>query len=64
MFVLYCIVLGLCVTGAVIPFVDKLKLLGVRLDNHLTFDQHATCKKIRMKCVKLRNDAKISSSMV
>jgi hypothetical protein len=34
--------LGLCVTGAVIPFVDKLKLLGVTLDNHLTFDQHVS----------------------
>jgi len=33
---------GLCVTGAVIPFVNKLKLLGVILDNHLTFDQHVS----------------------
>jgi Reverse transcriptase (RNA-dependent DNA polymerase) len=33
---------GLCVTGAIIPFVDKLKLLGVTLDSHLTFDQHVS----------------------
>ena len=33
---------GLCVTGALIPFVNELKLLGVTLDSHLTFDQHAS----------------------
>jgi Reverse transcriptase (RNA-dependent DNA polymerase) len=33
---------SLCVTGSIIPFVNKLKLLGVTLDSHLTFDQHVS----------------------
>jgi Reverse transcriptase (RNA-dependent DNA polymerase) len=33
---------GLCVAGSIVPFVNKIKLLVVTVDNHLSFDQHVS----------------------
>jgi hypothetical protein len=33
---------GLCVTGSIVPFVNKINFLGVTVDNHLSFDQHVS----------------------
>jgi len=33
---------GLCIAGSTVPFVNNVRLLGVTVDNHLSFDQHVS----------------------
>ena len=33
---------GLCIAGSTVPFVSNVRLLGVTVDNHLSFDQHVS----------------------
>jgi len=33
---------SLCIAGSTVPFVSNIRLLGVTVDNHLSFDQHVS----------------------
>ena len=33
---------GLCIASSTVPFVSSVRLLGITVDNHLSFDQHVS----------------------